>query len=120
MAIASRSKRCLATGSAETFAGRILIATSRPSLVSFARYTSPIPPTPSEGTISYGPSLVPEMRAILARHYILKRGTLQLSQRSRRSSERLQDAADLKLGEAIVAGIEARERSELIGSPPLD
>jgi hypothetical protein len=32
--------------------GRTLIATSRPSLVSRARYTSPIPPAPTIETIS--------------------------------------------------------------------
>ena len=38
--------------SADTSFGRIFTATSRPSLVSFARYTSPIPPAPSGDTIS--------------------------------------------------------------------
>ena len=37
----------------------VLIATSRPSLVSRARYTSPIPPTPSRPWISYGPRRLP-------------------------------------------------------------
>src|SRR6266478_8258590 len=69
MVFASRSKRCLATGSAEILAGKILTATSLPRRVSFARYTSPIPPAPSGATTSYGPSLVPELRAIVARHY---------------------------------------------------
>src|SRR5579859_7909192 len=58
-------------------AGKILMATSRESRVSFARYTSPMPPAPSEAMISYGPSLVPEVRAIIARHYIRKRSVLQ-------------------------------------------
>ena len=44
---ASRSKRASRSGSAVSDAGRILIATSRPSVVSRARYTSPMPPTPS-------------------------------------------------------------------------
>lgn len=35
------------------------MATSRPSRVSLARYTSPIPPAPSGATISYGPNLLP-------------------------------------------------------------
>ena len=35
---------------------------SRPSMLSRARYTSPIPPTPSSATISYGPSFAPEVR----------------------------------------------------------
>ena len=37
---------------------RTLMATSRPSRVSRARYTSPIPPAPSP-RISYAPSRVP-------------------------------------------------------------
>src|SRR5215475_14401897 len=40
-------------------AGSTLTATSRPSLRSRARYTSPMPPAPSGERISYGPSLVP-------------------------------------------------------------
>jgi hypothetical protein len=36
-----------------------LIATSRESRASRARYTSPIPPAPSQPTISYGPMVVP-------------------------------------------------------------
>src|SRR5712691_2897711 len=35
------------------------MATSRPSLVSCAWYTSPIPPAPMAAVISYDPSLVP-------------------------------------------------------------
>ena len=37
-----------------------LIATSRFSWVSRARYTSPIPPAPSAERISYGPRRAPE------------------------------------------------------------
>ena len=37
-------------------AGRTLTATSRPSRVSRARYTSPIPPAPTRSRISYGPN----------------------------------------------------------------
>ena len=51
-AFASRSKRASRAGSAATAAGSTLIATSRPSRVSFARYTSPMPPAPSGPTIS--------------------------------------------------------------------
>jgi len=36
-----------ATGSEETSAGRTLMATSRRRRISWARYTSPIPPAPS-------------------------------------------------------------------------
>ncbi len=44
--------------------GRTLIATSRFSRGSFARYTSPIPPAPTVERISYGPSRVPGERVI--------------------------------------------------------
>src|SRR6202011_3804775 len=59
------------SGSAAKASGRILRATLRPSRVSRARYTSPMPPAPSGAMISYGPSLVPGVKAILARHYSL-------------------------------------------------
>src|SRR6202034_2169000 len=61
--------RCLRSGSEERCAGRTLIATSRSSRVSRARYTSPIPPAPSKDWISYGPSFVPGVSVIGARHY---------------------------------------------------
>ena len=38
---------------------RTLMATSRLSVVSSARYTSPMPPAPSVATILYGPRRVP-------------------------------------------------------------
>ena len=41
---------------ARTTSGSTLIATSRPSFVSRARYTSPMPPAPSADRTSYGPS----------------------------------------------------------------
>src|SRR4029453_8097436 len=41
------------------------MATSRPSLASRARYTSPIPPVPSGLTISKEPSFVPTARLTL-------------------------------------------------------
>ena len=44
---ASRSKRARRSGSAAKASGRTLRATSRPSFVSVARYTSPMPPLPS-------------------------------------------------------------------------
>src|ERR1039457_3195303 len=47
------------------------MATSRPNRVSWARYTSPMPPAPRGDWISYGPSLVPEIRAIGAGNYSL-------------------------------------------------
>jgi hypothetical protein len=40
------------------------MATSRPSLVSRAGYTSPIPPSPIWATTSYVPSLVPAASVI--------------------------------------------------------
>ena len=46
MARASRWKRARRSGSRATSGGRTLSATSRPSLVSVARYTSPMPPAP--------------------------------------------------------------------------
>src|SRR6266481_2748932 len=61
---ASCSKRSSRSVFAEHVGGRILIATLRPSCISRARYTSPMPPAPSGSTISYGPSFVPEVRAI--------------------------------------------------------
>ena len=39
------------------------MATSRPSLVSFAFHTSPIPPTPIWAVTSYGPRRVPGVSA---------------------------------------------------------
>src|SRR5205085_4526595 len=56
---ASRSKRFSRSGSDASPAGSTLIATSRPSRGSRARYTSPIPPTPSGESTSYGPRRAP-------------------------------------------------------------
>ncbi len=50
-AAASRAKRARRSGSSVKRDGSILIATSRPSLLSCARQTSPMPPTPSGATI---------------------------------------------------------------------
>src|SRR5580704_8706206 len=69
IARASRSKRCFASGLEDRCAGRILIATVRSRRVSIARYTSPMPPAPNGETTSYGPSFVPEVRVMRARHY---------------------------------------------------
>src|SRR3954468_7824035 len=52
---ASRWNLARRSGSEANSAGRILIATSRPNFRSLARYTSPIPPTPSRPRSSYGP-----------------------------------------------------------------
>src|SRR5687768_13420546 len=56
---ASRSNRLRRSGSLATLAGSTLTATSRPRRVSWARYTSPMPPTPSWPMIRYGPMLLP-------------------------------------------------------------
>src|SRR5208337_3063393 len=71
IALASRSKRALRSGSEERCEGRTLMATFRPSRVSRARYTSPMPPAPNGDWISYGPSFVPEVSPIRARNYSL-------------------------------------------------
>src|SRR4029450_10856017 len=56
---ASCSKRRRRSGSALNASGRTLMATSRSSRGSRARYTSPIPPLRRGPTTSYGPSRVP-------------------------------------------------------------
>src|SRR5262249_58933240 len=58
---ASRLKRERRSGSFVNASGRSLRATSRLSFVSDARYTSPIPPSPSFETTRYGPSELPIM-----------------------------------------------------------
>src|SRR5215831_16838394 len=83
---ASRWKRLTRDGSRENSSGRNLIATSRLSLVSRARYTSPIPPLPRRAVISSEPSRVPtstdiglsiERQKYLRRHYAEKRERTQ-------------------------------------------
>ena len=59
---ASFSKRRTLSGSPAWAAVRILTATSRWSRVSKARKTSPIPPAPTDATISYGPRREPGPR----------------------------------------------------------
>lgn len=49
---ASCSKRATRMGSVATAAGNTFTATSRPSRVSRARYTSPMPPAPSRAVTS--------------------------------------------------------------------
>ena len=61
---ASRWNRRNASGSAATLSGSTLIATSRPSRASVARYTSPIPPAPSWDTMRNGPSRDPATKVI--------------------------------------------------------
>ena len=60
--LASRSKRTRRSVSLVKMSGRSLMATSRSSWRSRARYTSPIPPLPSRSTIVYGPNLSPDQR----------------------------------------------------------
>src|SRR6188508_756702 len=57
---ASLSSRATRSGSRASVWGSTLSATSRPRRQSRARYTSPMPPAPSEVTISYLPSRAPE------------------------------------------------------------
>src|SRR5579872_3983734 len=71
MARASRSNRAFRSGEAVREEFRTLMATVRSRRVSRALYTSPMPPAPMGDWISYGPSFVPEVRAIRARHYSL-------------------------------------------------
>src|SRR6266568_4941713 len=72
MDFASRSNRCFSSGLEERWDARTLIATVQSKRVSRARYTSPMPPAPSGARISYGPSFVPEVRAIGALHYTVR------------------------------------------------
>src|SRR5439155_4229162 len=58
-AFASRSKRASAPLSRARCGARILMASSRSSCGSRARYTSPMPPSPSALIISYGPRRAP-------------------------------------------------------------
>src|SRR5262245_51742105 len=62
-AFASRSKRVTRSRSVANTDGSTLIATSRSSRTSRARYTSPMPPAPRARTTSYGPSVVPGLSA---------------------------------------------------------
>src|SRR6516165_664761 len=56
---ASRWNRSRVCGDAVKASGRTLMATPRSRRVSLARYTSPMPPAPSEDWISYGPRRAP-------------------------------------------------------------
>src|SRR6266581_906779 len=62
-----------ASRSEATCPGSTLIATSRPSRVSRARYTSPMPPFPMGARISYGPRRVPAERGIGSCDYVISR-----------------------------------------------
>src|SRR5678815_1285234 len=65
---ASRSKRARRSESPVIARGRTLIATSRPSFVSRARYTSPMPPAPSGAPSSYWPNRVPGWIGMTRQH----------------------------------------------------
>src|SRR5262245_60868885 len=54
------------------------MATSRDSVRSVARYTSPIPPAPSSETISYGPIRAPAVRLKEVRLIIAGAGRLSI------------------------------------------
>src|SRR5215510_12944206 len=56
---ASCSNRASRSEIFDTSSGSTFSATSRPSLESLARYTSPIPPAPSGAITSYGPNRLP-------------------------------------------------------------
>src|SRR5437016_5587675 len=71
MDLASCSKRVCRSEFEDRGAGRTLIASVRCSLVSRARYTSPMPPAPRSDWISYGPNLVPGTSAIDPGDYTL-------------------------------------------------
>src|SRR5262245_29486895 len=58
-ACASRTNRCFAPSSWLHWGGRNFSATARPSLVSRALYTTPIPPPPNFATISYWETVAP-------------------------------------------------------------
>src|SRR5215212_3187086 len=65
--LASRSKRASRSWSPANSAGIALIATSRPSLLSRARQTSPIPPFPSGPVTAYGPRFEPTVSVMVRR-----------------------------------------------------
>src|SRR5678815_228787 len=66
--LASRSSLASLSGSAANASGSTLIATSRPSFVSRARYTSPMPPAPSGAPSSYWPNRVPGWIGMTRQH----------------------------------------------------
>src|SRR6266496_3396952 len=87
---ASFSKRLSLEGSEATSAGKTLTATSRPSRVSRAFQTSPIPPAPRGEMTSYGPRRVPAVNAIsdhpIYRSQITRWHNLSHSSRSERDA----------------------------------
>src|SRR5262249_41564577 len=58
----------------ENSSGKILIATSRFSFVSRARYTSPMPPLPRRAVISWEPSCAPMVKGMVSHGIIEQRG----------------------------------------------
>src|SRR5262249_12517341 len=63
----------------ENSSGKILMATSRLSFVSRARYTSPIPPLPSKAVISCEPSRMPIVKAMISEGIIEQRGPVDVN-----------------------------------------
>ena len=59
---ASRWNRPKRSGSSAKTSGRTFKATSWPSFMSLARYTSPMPPWAMRAVTSYGPRRVPGVR----------------------------------------------------------
>src|ERR1700682_6120804 len=92
-AFASRSNRASTPGSAATDSGSTLIATSRSSFLSRARYTSPIPPAPMGERISDGARRVPGESVISPRNSSLQRWVLRSVEAARR----------LRIGRGIAA-----------------
>src|SRR5215831_242557 len=102
---ASRWNRLARSLSSENSSGRILIATSRLSLVSRARYTSPIPPLPRRAVISNEPSRVPtstdiglsvETQNYFPGHYAEKRQRKQFMSPSNNWPERFSWSHDTR------------------------
>src|SRR5262245_63099910 len=77
--VASRLKRARRSASCANARGSVLSATSRPSFVSCARKTSPMPPAPSDDTTSYGPSRVPGCSVMVELDYIADRKSTRLN-----------------------------------------
>src|ERR1041385_3743076 len=112
---ASTSKRRKRSGSCVNVGGRTLMATSRPKRVSFARYTSPMPPAPMAPSTSYGPSFVPALKDISGLYQFLLNGCqdriggrtcLEVGKRAvERDDRRIPHRALDRLG---VLGIDAR------------
>src|SRR5215472_17588959 len=114
MVLASRSNRCFRARSPDISFGRIFMATVLSSRVSFARYTSPIPPAPSGARIWYGPSFVPETRGMIVGDYIPGEA---LGSNSRRVMDVLRATRKLATSPISVFGLPTIHQESL--QPPL-